>query len=68
MENAEIEFKTDNRHLFEYSLMKFNELRYDMLELSLDLHSDKEDIISTEYEDKFVGLGQVIYFIRVRVK
>ena len=22
----------------------------------------------TEYEDKFVGLGQVIYFVRVRVK
>ena len=68
VENAEIEFKTDNRHLFEYSVMKFNELRYDMLELSLDLHSDKEEIISTEYEDKFVGLGQVIYFVRVRVK
>lgn len=66
--NAEIEFKTDNRHLFEYSVMKFNELRYDILELSLDLHSDKEDIISTEYEDKFVSLGQVIYFVRVRVK
>ena len=63
-----IEFKTDNRKLFEYSVMKFNELRYDILELSLDLHSDKEDIINTEYEDKFVALGQVIYFVKVRVK
>ncbi len=63
-----IEFKTDNRHLFEYSVMKFNELKYEILELSLDLHSDKEDIICTEYEDKFVSLGQVIYFIKVRVK
>ena len=63
-----IEFKTDNRKLFEYSIMKFNELRYDILELSLDLHSDKENIINTEYEDKFVALGQVIYFVKVRVK
>ena len=29
---------------------------------------DKEDIITTEYEDKFVGLGQVIYFVKVRIK
>jgi len=63
-----VEFKTDNRKLFEYSIMKFNELKYDILELSLDLHSDYEDIITTEYEDKFTGLGQVIYFVKVRVK
>lgn len=63
-----IEFKTDNRKLFEYSVMKFNELRYDILRLSLDLHSDYDDIITTEYEDKFTGLGQVIYFVEVRVK
>lgn len=63
-----VEFKTDNRKLFEYSLMKFNELDYDILDLSLDLHSDSDDIINTEYEDKFVGLGQVIYFVKVRVK
>lgn len=63
-----VDFKTDNRKLFEYSIMKFNELKYDILELSLDLHSDYEDIITTEYEDKFTGLGQVIYFVKVRVK
>lgn len=63
-----VEFKTDNRKLFEYSIMKFNELKYDILELSLDLHSDYEDIITTEYEDKFTGLGQVIYFVKVRIK
>lgn len=63
-----IEFKTDNRKLFEYSVMKFNELKYEILELSLDLHSDKEDVICTEYENKFMGLGQVIYYVKVRVK
>lgn len=63
-----IEFKTDNRKLFEYSVLKFNELGYEMLELSLDLHSDFENIITTEYEDKFMNLGQVIYYIKVRSK
>ena len=37
-------------------------------ELSLDLHSDKEDIITTEYEDRFVNLGQQIYYVKVRIK
>ena len=63
-----VEMKTDNRKLFEYSLTKFNEVGWVFEELSLDLHQDKEDIITTEYEDKFVGLGQVIYFVKVRIK
>lgn len=63
-----IEMKTDNRKLFEYSLTKFNEVGWVFEEISLDLHSDMEDIITTEYEDKFVGLGQVIYFVKVRIK
>ncbi len=63
-----IEFKTDNRKLFEYSIMQYNEAGWIIEELSLDLHSDKEDIITTEYEDKFVSLGQVIYFVKVRIK
>ena len=54
--------------MFEYSLTKFNEAGWVFEELSLDLHQDKEDIITTEYEDKFVGLGQVIYFVKVRIK
>ena len=63
-----IEMKTDNRKLFEFSLMKFNEFGWIFEELSLDLHSDKEDIITTEYEDRFVNLGQQIYYVKVRIK
>lgn len=66
--NGIVEMKTDNRKLFEYSLTKFNEAGWIFEEISLDLHSDMEDIITTEYEDKFVGLGQVIYFVKVRIK
>ncbi len=64
-----LEFKTDNRKLFEYSIMEFNKLGYEILELSLDYHnSGYENIITTEYEDKFVALGNCIYFIKVRLK
>lgn len=68
-ENAEIEFKTDNRGLFEYSLISFNNAHYEFEEVSLDLHnSEKENIITTEYEDKFSSKGNVIYYIKVKVK
>ena len=63
-----IEMKTDNRHLFEYSIMKFNEVKWQIEEISLDLHSDKDDIIMTEYEEKFVKQGQIIYYMKVRKK
>lgn len=51
--------KTDNRGLFEYSLMSFNNNNWRFKELSLDLHAIAEDeepkeIITTEYEDRFV--------------
>lgn len=65
-----IEFKTDNRLLFEYSIMKFNELHLSINELSLDLHNDErfEDIITTEYEDKFLKENKVIYYMKVSLK
>ena len=69
-----IEFKTDNQHLFEYSVVSFNQNNLDFLELHLSLHEElkegEEDrhIITTEYEEKFKGLGQPIYFIKVRFK
>lgn len=61
-----IEFKTDNRKLFEYSLQEFVLNKLPIEDLSLNLHEDKEDIVTTEYEDKFVAKGNVIYFIEVR--
>ena len=63
--NGSIEFKTDNRKLFEYSLQEFVIKKLPILDLSLNLHEDKEDIITTEYEDKFTAKGNVIYFIEV---
>ena len=61
-----IEFKTDNRKLFEYSILEFIQNGLEFKELSLNLHEDKEDIITTEYEDKFMAKGNVIYFVEVK--
>ena len=42
-----IEFKTDNRLLFEYSVIQFTNNNFEILDLSLDLHSSYDDIITT---------------------
>lgn len=61
-ENGEIHFKTDNRGLFEYSLVSFNQYGMDFKFVSLDLHnSDYEGNIMTEYEQKFSAKGNPIY-------
>lgn len=63
--NKIIEFKTDNRKLFEYSVKSFTDYNYRINSLSLDLHQDTSDNIMTEYEEKFSKKGQVIYYIKV---
>lgn len=60
-----IEFKTDNRKLFEYSVKSFTDYNYRINSLSLDLHQDTSDNIMTEYEERFSKKGQVIYYIKV---
>ena len=58
--------KTDNRKLFEYSIKSFTDYGYKIDEISLDLHNDDiKDNVETEYEKKFVSLGNVIYKISV---
>lgn len=61
-----IEFKTDNMSLFEYSLKSFNEAHWFFMDISLDLHHRDEDIITTEYEDKFIAKGNPIYYLQVK--
>lgn len=66
--DGDIEMKTDNQALFEYSLQSFNNYHWQFLDLSLDLHHRLSDevIITTEYEDKFIQNGKQIYFIKVK--
>lgn len=56
--------KTDNRHLFEYSIKSFTDYDYKIEYVCLDLH--QEDTISnveTEYEKKFKKLGPIYKII-----
>lgn len=56
--------KTDNREFFEYSIMSFNNYGYVIDDISLDLHKRENlDNVETEYERKFVSLGNPIYMI-----
>ena len=57
--------KTDNRKLFEFSLISFVENGYKLEEISLDLYNDEYPLnIPTEYEEKFNKKGQCIYMVK----
>ena len=58
-----IEMRTDNRDLFEYSLVSLSEYGYILNKVSLDLHKNLEVEITTEYEDKFTKDGLPIYYL-----
>ena len=50
--------KTDNMHLFEFSIESLSEYGYKLKNISLDLHnSDIEENFMTEYEKKFSEKG-----------
>ncbi|HHW22516.1 MAG TPA: tRNA (guanosine(46)-N7)-methyltransferase TrmB [Clostridiaceae bacterium] len=54
-----IEFKTDNRDFFEYSLEEFRSSGYNLLKATYDLYNSDflEGNIPTEYESKFHNMG-----------
>ena len=60
--DGEIQMKTDNVDLFEYSLLEFQNAGWYLHDISVDYRRKEhpEDTIS-EYERRFIGLGQPIY-------
>lgn len=61
-DKKKITMKTDNRGLFEYSVSSLSNYGYIIRNINIDLHNSSEcDIITTEYEDKFVSNGNPIY-------
>ena len=65
--NKTIIMKTDNRNLFEFSLISFVNYGYKIETISLDLHNDDvKDNVETEYEKKFSSMGFPIYKVTVR--
>ena len=55
--------KTDNRDLFIYSIESLSNYGYKLSNISFDLHESSDNIITTEYEDKFVSIGKNIYYL-----
>lgn len=61
-EDGDVEFKTDNRGLFDYSLESIPEAGWKVKEHTFDLHHSpmEEGNVMTEYEEKFSSRGQAI--------
>ena len=59
--DGELILKTDNRSLFEFSLVSFNQFNMEFKDVCLDLHHSEgyEDNIQTEYERKFSPFGPI---------
>lgn len=67
-ESGSLHFKTDNRGLFEYSLVSFSQYGMVLDQVYLDLHqSDFVGNIMTEYEEKFSAKGQPIYRVHAHL-
>lgn len=56
-DDGKICFKTDNDGLFEFSLEEFNELKFELSNVTFDLHSTDTPNIMTEYEKRFSDIG-----------
>ncbi|MCP1100830.1 tRNA (guanine-N7-)-methyltransferase [Aequitasia blattaphilus] len=69
-EEGELEFKTDNRDLFEFSLEEIKESKeFELLEHTFDLHNNEEmnqGNVMTEYEEKFSAKGNPIHKLIAR--
>ncbi len=59
-----VEFKTDNRGLFEFALEEVGEAKWELLAHTFDLHHNEEmneGNVMTEYEAKFSAMGNPIH-------
>ena len=62
--DGRLEFKTDNRDLFEFSLEEVEAAGWKLLACTRDLHRDPElcrDNVMTEYEERFSSMGNPIH-------
>lgn len=59
-EGGQIQFKTDNHDLFEWSLFQFPKAGFALSEVTRDLHGRGVQGVMTDYEEKFHALGTPI--------
>lgn len=61
--DGSLEFKTDNRELFDFGLEELKAAGWELEALTYDLHSDEKLMqgnVMTEYEEKFSSMGKPI--------
>lgn len=63
-EKCEILLRTDNEDLYIYSIESLSSDGYVLSDITFDLHRDNNDLITTEYEDKFTANGDKIYALK----
>lgn len=64
VQDGVVEFKTDNRELFEFSLEEVKEAGWKLFAHTFDLHNNaamNQGNIMTEYEEKFSSMGNPIH-------
>jgi tRNA (guanine-N7-)-methyltransferase len=68
--NGDLILKTDSVTLFDFSLEEFQEMGWEIIDLSRDLHHSPYAAgnITTEYEEKFASRGMPIHYVRVKPK
>ncbi len=68
-QNAFIEYKTDNYPFFEYTMMSIVDFGTHIDKICLDLHKERNiENVETEFETKFVAMGNPIYYIKFQIK
>lgn len=63
-QEGQVEFKTDNRLLFDFSVESVKEAGWQLVAVTYDLHHDETLMpgnIMTEYEERFSSLGNPIH-------
>lgn len=67
--DGQVEFKTDNRGLFEFSLQEVEETKWQLVASTFDLHHEPDMVqgnVMTEYEEKFSSMGNPIHKMVIR--
>lgn len=62
--DGQLEFKTDNKDLFQFALEELEPAGWHIRKLTYDLHHEEEMMqgnVMTEYEEKFSSMGNPIY-------
>ena len=62
-DTKKIEMKTDNEDLFIYSIETLSEKGYHLSDISFNYHKTHQDIIMSEYEERFAKAGKNVFHL-----